>query len=1407
MAIKVGNNGPLIKSIKVGVPNTIVKRVTVGPPTNVAAGSGERTIHNLTGVNTDGRTHGSLLVYDSTSGIDGQYKNTIFTADSNKLTITHNHTNDTLKIALGDSTGKIPGHLIPSLDSTYSLGSATHKWKDLHLSGQTINLGGLLLKNVGGQLKATDSSGVVAPLDLSKSVTAIRNMFSAGGDLTYDSEAGRYSIDVEQIYTKSNFDSDFNLAFDSAILEGVGLTYNNATNTLDIDSAELYSYFKHDNFSDFVANEHIDHTSVSIIAGKGLSGGGTIAANRTIDIDSANVRGMLSGGTGITYTSGSGAISITNTGADSGTYGTSSQGVRLTVNSQGQIDSIGHVAIAGVTGITYDSSSGLITVSTGAGGFSDSINLNAFTTANLSENTNLYYTDARARAAVSGNKGLSYNSSTGVMDVDSANVKGMLSGNKGLSYNSGTGVFDVDSSNIRGMLSGGTGITYNSGTGAITTTDADIVHDNLSGFVADEHVAHSGVSITAGTGLKGGGTIASTRDLAIDSAELLSLYEPSLRHDNLSGFVANEHVDHSSVSITAGAGLSGGGTIASTRNLAIDSAELYSLYKHDNFSDFVADEHVAHGSVSIIAGKGLSGGGTIASDRTLNIDSANVKEMFSGANGISYTSGTGVIRAPQPLDSNATPTFKQLRGPAELVIDPAAIGDATGTVKILGNLQVEGTQTTINSTAISLNDKTIVIADSSADSSALNGAGIVWGGDSVVDNPTFTYAHSGAKFVANREISATTLTGAVAASQLTGTIDSARIPALATSDITSGTIDSARIPTLLIADIGNINAINHDTLTGFVADEHVAHAGVSIIAGKGLSGGGTIASSRTLDVDSANIISFTRAAISVTGEGSYNSGTGVITLPTLGTHYIDSAEAIKLIDANSVDSSEINIGGLTLTDNAKITFGADSDLKIYHNGSHSIIEDAGTGSLQLRSNNLSVQNAAGAENQLTALSGGAVTLYHNNNAKLATTTIGTTITGTMNADSATVYKLKADSSITIDAGSTTAAGLYIKGTSTSAGNFGPNIFLNRDPSDGNRSDWDYLGSLAFRGEDNAGNMTSYSTLVGRIEETANGSETGRTEIYGYHNGSWVRSYAFSPNYLYLTTEQKIGWIDHKGTSYETYLDWDSPTAARTITFPDATGTVALTTSTVSAATNATNVYVDESEDDNVNYNIVFTNTYPGGNSYSQMQVDNGGLYFNPQTNTLFSAGNIIASASNTDPGGRLTLQTSDTTIVDGDKLGSIQFKASAEASGTDAIAVSAEIIAEADATFTSSVNSTDMVFKLGTSGAATEKARLTHEGGFSATTFSGSGASLTALPAGELTGTIDSARIPGLAASDISTGTIDSDRIPALATGDITSGTLDSARFPVALPAVSGANLTNLPETGDGGIAMAIALG
>ena len=62
-------------------------------------------------------------------------------------------------------------------------------------------------------------------------------------------------------------------------------------------------------------------------------------------------------------------------------------------------------------------------------------------------------------------------------------------------------------------LAASTGITLTGDT--LTTNDGQIVHDNLSGFVANEHINHANVSITAGNGLTGGGTIAATRTLNI----------------------------------------------------------------------------------------------------------------------------------------------------------------------------------------------------------------------------------------------------------------------------------------------------------------------------------------------------------------------------------------------------------------------------------------------------------------------------------------------------------------------------------------------------------------------------------------------------------------------------------------------------------------------------------------------------------------------------------------------------------------------------------------------------------------------------------------------------------------------------------------------------------------------------
>ena len=61
-------------------------------------------------------------------------------------------------------------------------------------------------------------------------------------------------------------------------------------------------------------------------------------------------------------------------------------------------------------------------------------------------------------------------------------------------------------------------------------------------------------------------------------------------------------------------------------------------------------------------------------------------------------------------------------------------------------------------------------------------------------------------------------------------------------------------------------------------------------------------------------------------------------------------------------------------------------------------------------------------------------------------------------------------------------------------------------------------------------------------------------------------------------------------------------------------------------------------------------------------------------------------------------------------IGSIGFQAPLEAGSGDAILVAASIFAEADATFSSTVNSTDLVFATGDSASASEKFRIDSTG-------------------------------------------------------------------------------------------------
>ena len=76
-----------------------------------------------------------------------------------------------------------------------------------------------------GSVAYNNSTGVLSYTGPSAAET--RAHFSGAGDLTYDAGTGQFSIDVETIYTKANFDSDLGLANTGQLPEGSNLYFTN----------------------------------------------------------------------------------------------------------------------------------------------------------------------------------------------------------------------------------------------------------------------------------------------------------------------------------------------------------------------------------------------------------------------------------------------------------------------------------------------------------------------------------------------------------------------------------------------------------------------------------------------------------------------------------------------------------------------------------------------------------------------------------------------------------------------------------------------------------------------------------------------------------------------------------------------------------------------------------------------------------------------------------------------------------------------------------------------------------------------------------------------------------------------------------------------------------------------------
>ena len=132
--------------------------------------------------------------------------------------------------------------------------------------------------------------------------------------------------------------------------------------------------------------------------------------------------------------------------------------------------------------------------------------------------------------------------------------------------------------------------------------------------------------------------------------------ETTINHDNLSGFVGNEHIDHSSVSVTGINGLTGGGDITTSRTITLDGTSAYftasvqSVLATHTGSFATTGSNIFSGSQNITGSIQLTGSAAIGGDITATGDIT------------AYFSSDENLKNNVELIPNAVEKIKQIKG-------------------------------------------------------------------------------------------------------------------------------------------------------------------------------------------------------------------------------------------------------------------------------------------------------------------------------------------------------------------------------------------------------------------------------------------------------------------------------------------------------------------------------------------------------------------------------------------------------------------------------------------------------------------------------------------------------------------------------------------------------------------------
>jgi len=158
--------------------------------------------------------------------------------------------------------------------------------------------------------------------------------------------------------------------------------------------------------------------------------------------------------------------------------------------------------------------------------------------------------------------------------------------------------------------------------GSVTVDETSIDHNNLNNYESTRHIDHSAVSINAGLGLTGGGTIQSDRSLALDgtSGYFTSSVQTVISSNNFATtgsnvFKGDQNFENGG-RLRIGAMISGSGQASIAHGLVVSASGAYSAviaginsHAKQQFSTTIGEGNLAEGTASLAAGRFITASG------------------------------------------------------------------------------------------------------------------------------------------------------------------------------------------------------------------------------------------------------------------------------------------------------------------------------------------------------------------------------------------------------------------------------------------------------------------------------------------------------------------------------------------------------------------------------------------------------------------------------------------------------------------------------------------------------------------------------------------------------------------------------------------------------------------------------